>query len=32
MQRPDDPAMNEAMQEVRGADIPVLARFLSRYR
>ena len=27
-----DPAMNEAMQEVREADIPVLAKFLSHYR
>jgi cytochrome c553 len=27
-----DPAMNEAMQEVRETDIPLLAKFLSRYR
>ena len=27
-----DPAMNEAAQEMKEADIPVLARYLARYR
>ena len=27
-----DPAMNEVAQEVKAADIPVLARYLARYR